>query len=56
MKTRTKIRLLTAAMYVSMTVLAASATLVAYGGIYFAHHDSAYAEACPEQQTLLWCR
>lgn len=26
-----------------------------YSLVYFHYHDSPYAEACPEQKTLLWC-
>lgn len=28
----------------------------AYSLVWFHYHDSLYAEACPEQKTLLWCK
>ena len=27
-----------------------------YSAVYFSYHDSPYAEGCPEQKTLLWCK
>jgi flagellar basal body-associated protein FliL len=39
-----------------IAVVFMAASLGAYAPIYFAHHESAYAEACPEQRTLLWCK
>jgi hypothetical protein len=46
----------TRAKYILLAVIAVSALLLGYSAVYFSYHDSPYAEACPEQKTLFWCK
>ena len=41
---------------VLLGTLLLTAGFALYTSVYFTYHDSAYAEACPEQATLFLCK